>query len=260
MPSRAGLAPAPPPDYACAMRLESAARTDRGLRRPGNEDAFLVMEEARVFAVADGMGGHAAGEVASRTAIETVERGAGALGGAEADEARLTEWVRTANRLIRARAAADPETAGMGTTLTLLAVAPGGGTFHVAHIGDSRAYRLRAGSLRQLTTDHTWAQAQIDAGLLAPEQAAGHPFASVLTRALGTANDVEVDTLEGELRPGDLLLLSSDGLSGMVEDADVEAILSQALPLSTMAEHLVEAANLRGGLDNVTVVLVRAVE
>lgn len=238
------------------MRWDAAARTDRGLRRARNEDAFALHADAGVYAVADGMGGHAAGDVASRIAVETLERAVAAAPGAVPE--RLADSVRDANRAIREHADANPETAEMGTTLTALALADAG--FVIAHVGDSRCYRLREDALEQLTTDHTWVQAQVDAGILSPEQARHHPFGSVLLRSLGSADDVEVDTLSGPVRPGDLFLLCSDGLTGMVDDADLAAMLRQPIPLDALAEQLVEAANLRGGVDNITVVLARVVE
>ena len=246
----------------CAMRWEWAARTDTGLRRSRHEDAHLVRPEKRLFAVADGMGGHAAGDVASRMAVELLDRhfaGAPARG-TPADDigGALREAAEEANRAILARGIAEPEKLGMGTTLTaLVPLCPEPG-FVIAHIGDSRAYRLRDDVLTQLTADHTWVQRQIDEGRLSAKQARRHPLSSVLTRVLGTPELEGVDLIVGDVEPDDLLLLCSDGLTSMVDDADVRAILLGSGSLDELTTSLVDAANLRGGLDNVTVVLLRA--
>lgn len=147
----------------------------------------------------------------------------------------------------------------MGTTLTALALATDDRSFTIAHIGDSRAYLYRQGALTQLTADHTWVQQQVDAGLLTPEEARRHPLASMLTRALGISDDPEVDIIHGELEPGDLILLCSDGLTGMVDDAELAAILARDdLPLDGLARELTAAANRNGGMDNITAILIRA--
>lgn len=241
------------------VRFNATAITDNGLRRPENEDAYLVDVEKGLFCVADGMGGHAAGEVASRMAVDVLARemarpDAGAL------DARLRGAVVAANRAVLEAAERDPALAGMGTTLTALALALDDGGFTIAHVGDSRAYLLRHGELRQLTTDHTWVQQQVDAGLLSPRDARRHPLSSMLTRAVGIAADPEVDIIRGDLEPGDLLLLCSDGLTGMVEDDELAYILARDLPLDDAARELADAANRNGGADNITAVLIRATE
>ncbi|MGH7482928.1 MAG: Stp1/IreP family PP2C-type Ser/Thr phosphatase [Longimicrobiales bacterium] len=243
------------------MKWESAARTDRGRRRPQNEDAFLVRPDLGVFAVADGMGGHAAGDVASRLAVDTIaERIEGAHSrryGRRRAADILGAAVREANHTIHVAADVEPDKAGMGTTVTALAIVSRDHVAALAHVGDSRAYRFDRDGLRQLTKDHTWVQQQVDEGMLTPYQARRHPFGNVLTRALGTDAGVDVDSLDTELRAGDLLLLCSDGLTTMLSDGDIAAILRDANGLGAAAEALVEEANARGGIDNITVVLVR---
>lgn len=246
------------------MHWQAFGRTDRGRVRELNEDAYLVRPDLGVFAVADGLGGHAAGELASRIAVDCIERGMGdvapELPAAERG-ARLRDAVRAASREILTHAARDPESAGMGTTVTAVAFSTAEPACAFAHVGDSRAYLLSPdGRLRQLTTDHTWVQQQIDAGYLTPRQARSHPYANVLYRALGAEFDVAVDTFRVELAPGDLLLLCSDGLTGMLSDDELRAILDPAGDLEALAQGLIDAANRRGGLDNTTVVLIRAAD
>jgi serine/threonine protein phosphatase PrpC len=241
------------------VRFEAAATTDPGLRRPDNEDAYLLDTERGLFCVADGMGGHAAGEVASRLAVEALAREMARPDAGAPLDARLRAAVAAANRAILEAAGRDPTLVGMGTTLTALALATDDRSFTIAHIGDSRAYLYRQGALTQLTADHTWVQQQVDAGLLTPEEARRHPLASMLTRALGISDDPEVDIIHGELEPGDLILLCSDGLTGMVDDAELAAILARDdLPLDGLARELTAAANRNGGMDNITAILIRA--
>lgn len=233
--------------------------TDRGLRRPSNEDAYRIREDVGLFLVADGMGGHAAGEVASGIAAEIVERETvRALKSGAAPGAALSDAIRAAHREIVARAEAEPALSGMGTTLTAALFEPAVGLLHLAHVGDSRAYLLRDGELRRLTRDHTWVQQQVDQGRLSEAESRTHPYANVLLRALGGAEDtVEVDAGHMSISAGDLVLLCTDGLSGTVDDADLREILDRPLPIETLAEQLVEAAKLRSGPDNITAVLVR---
>ncbi|HEX7052178.1 MAG TPA: protein phosphatase 2C domain-containing protein [Longimicrobiales bacterium] len=244
------------------MQPSVAALTDRGRKRSGNEDALLALPDTGLFIVADGLGGHAAGEVASGIAVEVIGAKLAGIAGAlpaPALEAPLRSAMIAAHHAIRARAAHEPEKTGMATTLTALAIADDGHAFRIGHVGDSRAYLLRDGRLRQLTTDHTWVQQQIESGLLSPARARTHPNAGVLTRALGIADgDPKIDIIPGRIEPGDLLLLCSDGLTGPVADADIRAILDRDLPLDALAAQLVDAANLRGGPDNITVILIRA--
>ncbi|HEY8483287.1 MAG TPA: Stp1/IreP family PP2C-type Ser/Thr phosphatase [Longimicrobiales bacterium] len=241
------------------MHWEATALTDRGRVRRTNEDAFLLLPDRGLFAVADGMGGHASGEVASEMAVQVLEQETAGLtpNAAPADvERALANAVHAANRAIYERAAKEPQHAGMGTTLTALALLPDA-SYRIAHVGDSRAYRIDTSGIHRLTTDHTWVQEQIELGRLTEADARRHPLSSVLTRALGIHHTVDVDLLRGTTAPGDLLLLASDGLTSPLTDDDIRAILEPELPLDELASRLVQAANLRGGPDNITVVLIR---
>jgi serine/threonine protein phosphatase PrpC len=228
----------------------SAALTDTGRKRRQNEDAFVC--EPPLFAVADGMGGAQAGEVASRLAAAAFEEGAAAIRG----EDGVATIVRDANARIFERAVQDPAVAGMGTTATVAVVDERAATVMVAHVGDSRAYLYRDGVLEQLTTDHSLVGELVRSGRLTEDEAAVHPQRSVITRALGTDAEVEVDTLTLDVVAGDLVLLCSDGLSAMVRDEEIVRVLrsTHGEPRSAAAA-LVAAANAAGGEDNVTVVL-----
>jgi protein phosphatase len=239
------------------MRWQSVSITDRGLQRPNNEDALFEHAEMGVFAVADGMGGHAAGEIASRMAVDTLARAATVGAEPAVDPAPIVRSFTQANREIRRRGRTDPETRGMGTTLTVLAGSAKSGRGVIVHIGDSRVYRLRDGRLEQLTRDHTWVQDRVDAGVLTQEQARIHPYSSILTRVLGTEERVVPDVIGLELQENDLYLLCSDGLTGMVSDEVVKDILSRDEPIPRLAQLLVEAAKAEGGIDNVTLVVAR---
>jgi PPM family protein phosphatase len=237
------------------MRIDFAGRTDPGQVRARNEDALLQRPERGLFAVADGMGGHAAGDIASRIAMDVLdERILGPSGGV-VDE--LVAAVRAAHAAILKAAAGDRSLSGMGTTLTVLQIRPGGGCV-IAHVGDSRAYHFRPGSLHQLTRDQTWVQDQVDAGLLSDEQARDHPYSSMLTSALGVEDgDLDVQTIEPACQPGDTILLCTDGLVGRLPNHDIRRILTDHPDLDTAADALVAAANAAGGPDNITVALVR---
>ena len=228
----------------------SAGLTDTGRKRRQNEDALVC--DPPLFAIADGMGGAQAGEVASRLAAAAIEEGAAAIQGEEG----VATVVRAANARIFERAVHDPAVAGMGTTATVAVVDERAGTVTIAHVGDSRAYLYRDGELEQLTTDHSLVGELVRSGRLTEDEAAVHPHRSVITRALGTDAEVEVDTLTLEVAAGDLVLLCSDGLSAMVRDDEIAQVLRSAegVPRAA-AEALVSAANAAGGEDNVTVVL-----
>jgi serine/threonine protein phosphatase PrpC len=230
------------------MRIEAGVATDIGKVREANEDSYLV--EPPLFAVADGMGGHRGGDVASQLALATVEqlfrRGKGTL----------SEHMRQANRAVFERSQLDRRVTGMGTTLTAALVE--GDAVHLAHVGDSRAYLLRAGALRQLTTDHTLVARMVKAGEISPAEAEVHPHRNVLTRALGTEPDVRVDEDDVPLLDGDRVLLCSDGLTGMVTEEQIQAILESAATPQEAANRLVRAANRAGGVDNITVVVLGA--
>jgi protein phosphatase len=234
------------------MRLgESAGRTDPGRVRRRNEDSFVL--DPPLFAVADGMGGAQAGEVASRLTAAAFREYH------EADrlapDERLQAIIQEANRRIYERARSDAGVSGMGTTVTAALLT--GGRVTLGHVGDSRAYRIRDGELEQLTDDHSLVADLMRSGRLTPEEAEAHPQRSVITRALGTDPDVDVDTMSVEAAPGDVFLLCSDGLTTMVGDDDILGILAAAPSLDDAARELVRAANTGGGEDNVTVVLFR---
>ena len=243
------------------MKVEAHGATDVGRQRSRNEDQFLVSLERSLFAVADGMGGHAAGDIASRTAIETVDRLVdGPPANAAARAAELVEATRAANVAILQDAEREPERAGMGTTLTLFTILPDERARLIVHVGDSRAYLLRDGVLSQLTTDHTWVQRQVDLGKLSPRRARIHPYSSVLTHALGVPDEERIDTLHGEIRDGDLYLLCTDGLTTVLEDDAIKSVLLEGRDLRETANELIDAANESGGPDNITVVLVRVAD
>jgi PPM family protein phosphatase len=235
-------------------RIVAAGGTDVGRVREGNEDAYLVADS--VFAVADGMGGHLAGEIASAKALEPVE----ALDGkvyADAEDAvrALRDAVVEANATVSRMADDEPLYRGMGTTLTAVLVE--GRRLHVAHVGDSRAYLLRDGSFSQLTDDHTLVQHLIDEGQISREEAATHPQRSIITRAIGVAREIDVDSMTLDLLPGDQILLCSDGLTGVVSDEAIEQALTSDVDEQTIIADLIDQANQGGGPDNITVVLLR---
>ena len=217
---------------------------------------MFTSPESGVFVVADGMGGHAAGEVASAIASRTI--GDSACKQCESTEAlsnQLVEAYLAAGREIARQADMDPARSGMGTTATVLRLRRDG-TFVIAHIGDSRAYLWRAGRLRRVTHDHSWVQEQVDRGLITPEQAVGHPQSNIITRALGTDPHPTPDLYPGELKPGDRFLLATDGLTDMVPEERIAELLEGDEPLEETSDALVAAANRAGGLDNITVLLV----
>jgi serine/threonine protein phosphatase PrpC len=232
------------------MRIaDSAGFTDAGRKRRRNEDAFV--HEPPLFAVADGMGGAQAGEVASRLAAAAFREFH------EADEfapeERVAAIIQEANKRIYERARSDAEASGMGTTITAALLV--GDSVAIGHVGDSRAYRLRQGRLEQLTEDHSLVADLVRSGRLTPEEADTHPQRSVITRALGTDVDVDVDTFTVAAEPGDLFLLCSDGLTTMVDDDEITATIDRSGTLEDAARALLKAANRAGGEDNVTVVL-----
>jgi protein phosphatase len=237
-----------------ALTLRFVARTDVGLRRTSNQDSGYA--SSRLIAIADGMGGAAAGDLASATAMNIVKSIDRDLG-AEDPRQALLQVVRDANERIGEIAAADPSVDGMGTTLEAMLWT--GDRFITAHIGDSRAYRLRDGELSQLSVDHTFVQSLVDDGKLTPDEARVHPHRSLLLRVMLGRPDNEPDIAELEGQAGDRYLLCSDGLTDMVADANIAAALGEA-DLGTAADRLVELALAGGGLDNVTVVLGELVE
>jgi PPM family protein phosphatase len=230
--------------------VEEFALSDVGRQRQTNEDSFL--ESSPIFAVADGMGGARAGEVASRLAVETFSE---QRDESASPEAQLAEVARTANRKIYTLAQEDSSRAGMGTTLTAVMVHDG--ELAIGHVGDSRAYRFRDGGLERLTQDHSLVEELVRQGKIKPEEAATHPQRSIITRALGPEPEVDVETLTYSARPGDVYLLCSDGLTGMVEEGRMAEILREGGSLEAAGTKLVAEANENGGRDNITVVLFR---
>jgi serine/threonine protein phosphatase PrpC len=227
------------------MRVVVGVATDIGRVRERNEDSYLV--DPPIYAVADGMGGARGGAVASSLALDKVEElfhsGKGSLG----------ELIRSANRAVFERSVSDSKVSGMGTTLTAATVDERGA--HLGHVGDSRAYLLRAGSLRQLTDDHTLVNRMVKAGEITTQEAGVHPHRNVLTRSVGTEPEVDVDEKDIPLIDGDRLLLCSDGLTGMVTEPQIQAILETTPDPQEAAGRLIKAANRAGGIDNITVVV-----
>ena len=228
--------------------VELARHTDTGRVRDHNEDRAYAHDE--LVAVADGMGGAAAGEVAAQLAIRAIRQLTGQI-----DTASLRTALESANSAIRRTAASDPSKQGMGTTMT--AVAVDNGLAQIVHVGDSRAYLWRDGALRQLTNDHSVVGEMVRRGTLSADEAAQHPHRNVITRALGAEPDVEVDATTADLRSGDVLLLCSDGLYTEVDDAGIADVLRAVPALDDAAHALIDRANAAGGADNVTVVLAR---
>jgi serine/threonine protein phosphatase PrpC len=232
------------------MNVVVGAKSDVGQVRQANEDSYLVDEP--LFVVADGMGGHIAGDVASSTAVSVISGKATTVSAENLET--LTEVVRSANKAIWEKAGEDPSLRGMGTTCTLMLV--DNSKAHFAHVGDSRAYLMRAGELSQITEDHTLVGRMVKEGKLQPEEAESHPQRSIITRALGVDSDVEVDLLSLDLQPGDRIVMNSDGLSSMISDEAIAGPLREESDPQAAAERLVELANQAGGEDNVTVVIV----
>ena len=241
------------------MQLAVAARTDTGMIRSGNEDSYYkdASPQRGLFIVADGMGGHAAGEVASEMAVQILAKELHVVGDvlSEEAEARVATALRQANRAIYDRTLAEVEKQGMGTTASVLMIS--GRHYLIGQVGDSRVYMLRDGMLTQLTKDHSYVQEQVDAGMLTPEQARYHPYSNVITRCVGASASVEPDTFRGEVREGDVFLVASDGLTGMVDDRRLLRLLSARATPQRIVEALISEANGRGGLDNITAIVVQ---
>ncbi len=234
--------------------LTAAGVTDRGRMRRANEDFFVMRPEAGAFVVCDGMGGAAAGETASHLAAETA---AAALAKRKPGPATIREAVRLANSAVYERARQDRRLEGMGTTLVALSVS--GSAAWVGHVGDSRCYRWRGGTLERLTQDHSLVEEQIRIGRMTREQARRSPMQNVITRAVGTRAEVVADVQEFPLQREDLFLIASDGLTRELTDATIAGVLADAgSDLQVVCAALVAAANAAGGRDNITCVLVRA--
>ncbi len=244
------------------MNLLYAARTDVGMIRSGNEDNFAVdANGARgIFIVADGMGGHAAGEVASEMAVQIIQRELSPVVDLVNDEVTklVANTLRKANRAIHDRTITEVDKQGMGTTASVLLLS--GTRYLIGQVGDSRIYLMRDGTLQQLTKDHSYVQEQVDAGFLTPEQARYHPYSNVITRCVGASPDVEPDTYRGEMRLGDIFLVASDGLTGMVDDRRLGQLLGSRAEPERKVQALISEANGRGGLDNITAIIVQVLE
>lgn len=251
------------------MAIEHAGLTDVGMRRDHNEDSYCANPEYNLFIVCDGMGGHAAGEVASRIAVDTVEKFTLATGNDEDitwpfeyDETlslnanRIRTAIRLANQNLIAHIQERKEFKGMGTTIVCSII--NGSEASLGNVGDSRIYLLRGGEIKQMTRDHSWIDEQLKQGILTPEEARKHPLRNVITRALGSKEDVVVDVIDTQLIDGDTLLMCSDGLTGMLEDPEIRDIVAaNGSDLQGACKALVEQANANGGDDNVTVILMR---
>lgn len=249
------------------MALTAFGLTDVGRKRKHNEDAYLLDAERGLFVVADGMGGHAAGEVASRLTVESIQE---FIAGTEDDHDntwpfgynnrysvdgnRLSTAVERANEKVMRAVVNRPELKGMGTTVVAALFDEKRAT--LVHVGDSRAYLYRDSELRRLTDDHSWVQEQVNAGILSEEEARSHPLKNVVTRALGGGAHVAVDLIEIPVGDGDRFLLCSDGLTGMVSDEEITAALASTRSLEQIVRGLVDLANERGGVDNITAITV----
>ncbi len=251
------------------MRIVCEARSDVGRKRTGNEDSLSLNHEQGLFVLADGMGGHAAGEVASRVAVEAIDEFVRLTGGNQEitwpfgldesisyDGNRLKTAIRHANRRVLEKVRESVEYEGMATTVA--AVLLDDGVANLAHVGDSRIYLWSDGELEQLTSDHSWVNEQIQSGAISAEQARSHPLRNVVTRALGGRAELIVDVQSRRLTPGEVLLLCSDGLTTMISDGDIARIIGTADgDLARAAQALIDEANERGGEDNITVILLR---
>ncbi len=246
------------------LPVEVGSLSDPGQTRELNEDYFgtpetmelsldLMKQKGRLYAVADGMGGHAAGEVASRQAVSTLFKEYYASPSAEIIE-RMKEAIEAANTEVHAQASLDRAKAGMGTTL--VAAVLQGDNLYVANVGDSRAYLVREQSIEQVTRDHSWVNEQVEAGIITEQEAREHLYRNIITRSLGTKPSVDIDFFQRKVQPGDVLVLCCDGLSNEVEDDEIACIVSANSTQET-AQKLIELANQRGGPDNITTIVVK---
>lgn len=242
------------------FNIQSFGRTDVGLRRKNNEDAFHVDGNLGLCILADGMGGAAAGELASQmfaqTAIETFTQGA--TSSEDENLTLLQQAYQMANERILSHVKENPAHTGMGCTAEVLRFFDE--RFAIGHVGDSRTYLFRKTELKQLTRDHSLVQDQVDQGLITPEEARKHRLRNVILRAVGTKENLAVDFVRGRVFPGDMFLLCSDGLTDMVEDKLIWRVLSRKSPLTEKVDHLIELANRAGGNDNVTVILSEVIQ
>ena len=257
-------------DPSSQFEIEAWGATDVGMKRRLNEDVFLVDHDAEIYLVADGMGGHAAGEVASRVAADKiVETFKGEPTGdnetwpehwdpdRSAYANLMIDSVLSAHYQVTQAMNDDAELKGMGTTVVVGFHPPGTDSMVICHVGDSRAYRLRAGRLALLTSDHSWVHEQVAAGFLTEDAARTHPLKNVVTQALGGSSEPKVDLLETGIEDGDVFLLCSDGLNSMLTDEEITELMVEPGKLEEISSRLIFAANQRGGNDNISVVLLR---
>lgn len=243
------------------MHLAVAARTDTGRMRRGNEDNLHAdaNEYRGLFIVADGMGGHAAGEVASQMAVDVLTAelaGVNDLTSREAEQ-KLSDALKLANRTVYQRTTKELEKSGMGSTASALLLSDT--HYLIGHVGDSRIYIVRDGDMRQITKDHSLVQEQVDAGLITAEQARHHPQSNVITCCIGMSGDIEPDVISGETKVGDVFLLASDGLTGMVEDRRLLQLLQSRASPERIVNAMISDANNNGGIDNITAIVVKVV-
>ncbi len=238
------------------VHYAAAAVTDRGRKRPSNEDAFAISVEHGAYVVCDGMGGAAAGEVASALAVSEVMRQLERRSADAPLPETAVEAIRASNHAIYSRSQRNRKLSGMGTTLVALVVDER--RAWMLNVGDSRGYRLRSGRLEQITRDHSLVEEQVQMGRMSRAEAARSPLKNVITRALGTQSQVTPDIFALEAEPGDLFLLCTDGLTRELSDSLIESLLSVDLPLDELCERMVAAGNRAGGHDNITCLLVRA--
>jgi serine/threonine protein phosphatase PrpC len=243
------------------LAFDAVAVSNPGRVRDHNEDNYLISPRLAMYAVCDGMGGHQAGELASEIAVETIPRAfvASQSAGLDSPEKLLTDAIYAAHKAIQASAEADAARLGMGTTAVIIWAPPPGDVLWVAHVGDSRAYLFRAGNLQHLTEDHTWFNQVMRAGVL-PTNPDDWPNRHVLSQAVGASSLIAPEVSQLTLQTGDMLLLCSDGLTDMLDDAEITRQLSAPRSLVAMSQSLVNEANRRGGKDNITVILVRVSE
>jgi len=251
------------------VKITYKAVSDVGRKRKGNEDSLFVNPEQHLFVVADGMGGHAAGEIASKVAVDSINEFVCLTGGDEEitwpfgldenisyDGNRLKTAIRYANRKVLEATKEKSEYEGMATTVAAVLVDEDAA--NLGHVGDSRVYLMRDGEITQLTSDHSWVNEQIQSGVISPDQARTHPLRNVVTRALGGKPDLQVDMQQHKAKAGDILILCSDGLTTMIPDEDIARVVREAGgDVEKAAQALVASANAKGGEDNITVLLIR---
>jgi serine/threonine protein phosphatase PrpC len=243
------------------VHLAVSARTDTGRLRKGNEDNLYAdaNEYRGLFIVADGMGGHAAGEIASQMAVDVLASELADLNDLAAPDAgqRLSDTLKLANRSVFQRTMKEVDKTGMGSTASALLISDT--RYLIGHVGDSRIYLVRDGVMTQLTHDHSLVQEQVDAGLITPEQARHHPQSNVITCCIGMSSEIEPDVITGETRVGDVFLLASDGLTGMVEDRRLKQLLESRANPERIVNAMIADANNNGGIDNITAIVVKVV-